>query len=799
MTSQRWNWQNSRGRRAAIGLLVMLGILAGTAQVSHIQIAQAADDVGYRDFSWSATSVNGPTGEKPQSKLWFHDGSWWGSLFNIAADAYTIHRFDWASQTWINTGTIIDNRNGSWADCLWDGTHLYIASAGRISTNAAESARLMRYSYDAGAKRYTLDTGFPVTITSGGMEAIVLDKDSLGKLWITYTQNNQVYVNRTQGSDSAWGTPFVPPVKGTSVKADDLSAVIAFRGNIGIMWSNQIDDAMYFAIHRDSDPDTVWQATRTAIQGPKEADDHINLKSLQADSTGQIFAAIKTSLGDVANPDANAPLIRLLVMKEDSSWTNVTFGRVSDDHTRPIVMIDEQNRQLYMFATSSLSGRIDAGTATTAIFYKQTSLDAISFVAGKGTPFIQTSVDTQINNVTSTKQNLSGATGLLVLASDNTSKYYLHNVINLSPSPPTATATSTAIATITSYRTTVLADNPVSTWRLDETSGTIIADSTGSNSGALYGGVTLGVPGALATDSNPAMAFDGSTGYASIPNSASLNPTGDLTVEAWAKPTALDGMTHAVVHKGSSTTSSSWQYRLTLHATNQWRGCVYAGSAGACVLAPGTASTTSWTHLVLTRSGTTVTLYIDGASVGTATLSGALNSTTGTLGIGRVGSNATNYFKGGLDEVALYAGALSAERIAAHYAAAIAAPSATATPTQTASPTPTATATASPVVSVASVDVTGTRFKNKKSLAVAKIKIVKSDGQPAAGATVTGVWSGAYSSTVSATTDSSGIATFTTPSRSTSPNATYTFTTKQVSVSGMTWDGINRSASTVVP
>jgi hypothetical protein len=156
----------------------------------------------------------------------------------------------------------------------------------------------------------------------------------------------------------------------------------------------------------------------------------------------------------------------------------------------------------------------------------------------------------------------------------------------------------------------------------------------------------------------------------SAPNSATLNPTGDLTVEAWAKPTTLDGLTRAVVHKGSGTSSTTWQYRLTLHSNNQWRGCVYAGSASACVLAPGTASTSNWTHLVLTRSGKTVTLYVNGASVGTATFSTPLNKTTGSFGIGRAGSSATNYFKGGIDEVALYSSALTASRVAAHYAAA---------------------------------------------------------------------------------------------------------------------------------
>jgi len=275
------------------------------------------------------------------------------------------------------------------------------------------------------------------------MEAIVLDKDSTGKLWVTYTQGNQVYVNRSLGNDQSWGTPFVLPVQGTAVSADDISGIVAFDTStaapqIGVMWSNQIDSAMYFATHRDGDADDIWQASRTAIQGPNQADDHISLRSLQADDvSGRVFAAVKTSLNDVPNPNPNAPLNLLLVRGQDGSWTNNVFGRVGDDHTRPIVMIDREHRNLYMLATASTNG----GT----IYYKKSPLGNISFPTGKGTPFIQSTTDKRINNATSTKQNINSMTGLLVQASDDTSKNYLHNFMDLGD-PDTVAPTISAVA-----------------------------------------------------------------------------------------------------------------------------------------------------------------------------------------------------------------------------------------------------------------------------------------------------------------------------------------------------------------
>lgn len=414
---------------AFLAAIVCLGFVdTGAAQ---------AQDAGYRDFDFGVNnSVSAPTGEKPQSKLWFNDGIWWGSLFNREAGEYHIYRFDWDTQTWSDTGTPLDTRNSSKADTLWDGQHLYVATAVPSSTASTDSnAYVLRYSYDAATKSYARDPGFPVVVGAGSIEAIVLDKDTTGKLWVTYTQGDQasrqVYVNRSLSDDASWGEPFVLPVAGTTVTPDDISSVIAFDSKIGVMWSNQSDGTFYFATHDDGASDDAWQGG-VAARGPGFADDHLNLASLEADSAGRVFAAVKTSLGDGASPNANAPLIWLLVLGTDGTWKQPTvFGRVQDDHTRPIVKIDQTNRKLYVFATAPVTG----GT----IYYKQANLsDRISFPEGRGTPFIQSSTGTPINNVTSTKQNLSSATGLLLLASENpsttsTSRFYWHNTIELVP------------------------------------------------------------------------------------------------------------------------------------------------------------------------------------------------------------------------------------------------------------------------------------------------------------------------------------------------------------------------------
>jgi PKD repeat protein len=228
----------------------------------------------------------------------------------------------------------------------------------------------------------------------------------------------------------------------------------------------------------------------------------------------------------------------------------------------------------------------------------------------------------------------------------------------------------TVTPSVASYQAEVLADSPVSYWRLGEATGTTAADSAGSSTGSIKGGIVTGAPGALAGDANTAMSFDGTTGYVSVPNSSSLNLTGDLSIELWAKPGALDNTTRAAVHKGGASGYPSYQYRLGLTSSNFWRGTVFIGSDNYTVTSPSIAKANTWTFLAMTRRGSTLTLYMNGVAVATTTASASpLNTSTGVLAVGRTGSTSVDYFKGSLDEVAVYPAALSPARITAHYRA----------------------------------------------------------------------------------------------------------------------------------
>jgi PKD repeat protein len=520
-----------RYRSAVAVFMLMLGLVFGSSATPA-----AAADIGFRDFQFGSSCNSTPTGEKPESKLWWNDGIWWGSL--CATDNhYHIFRLNLANQTWVDTGTMLDDRPTTKADTLWDDTNkkLYVAShvfttSGAPTSTQSSWGRLYRYSYNAG--NYTLDPGFPVTVTTGKSETMVLARASNGTLWVTYVESKKVMINHSSGSDTNWVTPFALPVTGASnLSSDDISANIAFdtktaSPKIGVLWSNQNDKKMYFAVHVDSNSnDQTWTSFGIFVpssQNPAAADDHINIK-VQSDGVG-VYAVTKTS-----NSTSSAPLIVLHSCTGNcasaSSWQATTVYTRGDNHTRAILLIDTSHSMLNIFSTTPESGG--------NIYRKTTPINNIAFSAGHGALFIQTAGDTQINNPTSTKQNVNSTTGLVVLASDQGSRRYVHNYDPLGsgpPPPPTADfsgSPTSGTAPLTVNFSDLSSGNPTSwAWDFDNNG---VTDSTVQNPTFIYNAPGTYTVKLTATNTN-------GSNTKTRTNYITVNPTGgtgikDITFE----------------------------------------------------------------------------------------------------------------------------------------------------------------------------------------------------------------------------------------------------------------------------
>jgi IPT/TIG domain-containing protein len=480
-------------------------------------------NLAHRDFAYGYALNSAPTGEASESKLWWNDGSWWGSLYSPAAQAFHIFQLDNASHTWVDTGTALDSRPGSKADVLWDGVNqkLYVVShlfnsVGQTTSSPSEWGRLYRLSYSAGTGSYSLDQGFPVNVTRGVGAALTLAKDSRGVLWVTFVENNQVMINHSTTSDLNWGTPLALSVGSASgrLSSGDLSAAITFQGDkLGVMWSNQANGTFSFAVHNDGEADTAWQHSELALGGSNSACSgacarpSINLKT---DGTGRVFAAVGTA---VTSP-SDAPRALLLVRDMTGGWTNSVFGTASENHGNPTLLLDEEAGQLSMFASSPAIGG--------AIYAKTSGLNNIQFSAGLGSALIQSSTDMAISNATSTKQNISGATGTVVSASDPTTHYYLSATIlpAIAPAISSFTPTSGPVGTNVSISGTnfsapaTVTFNGTAATSVTVSSGTLIVAAVPA--GATFGPISV-------TDS--AGTGTSSTSFTVVPKITSFSPS----------------------------------------------------------------------------------------------------------------------------------------------------------------------------------------------------------------------------------------------------------------------------------
>jgi hypothetical protein len=221
------------------------------------------------------------------------------------------------------------------------------------------------------------------------------------------------------------------------------------------------------------------------------------------------------------------------------------------------------------------------------------------------------------------------------------------------------------------YRATVLADHPLSYWRLDETIASLAADQEAAQPGA-YDQATLGVAGAIG-DGDPAMAVAHAVGSrVMIADVYGFGGVAPFSLEVWgnAQSYAAVAGNYLFAKEGPITDPGPVQDGYTLRADTQLRFARTTAGMADVASAPLPAQG-QWTYIVATYDGATMSLYVDGALAGTAPSSRSLTGTPGrTLAIGaRSPPGGGSGWDGGIDEPAIYDRALSAADVARHYAA----------------------------------------------------------------------------------------------------------------------------------
>jgi hypothetical protein len=297
------------------------------------------------------------TGEKPQSKVWFHAGHWWAVL--PAPTGTKLWRLDGGE--WRETLHLADSPHAKPdARSIGDEAHLLL--------HEGSSTRLVSLAYDAtkhGYRRWTERPNDVLIPLAPRSETATIDVAASGRMWLASDSGpdpeNPLAKNVVvRWSDPPYAQWHGPRALAEGVNKDDICVVTAFpNGDVGVLWSNQDSQRFGFRLHRHGSSPENWSTDEAPASASAMnikdgmADDHLNTAVA---SDGTLYAAVKTSYDT-----EGYPLIGLLVRRPSGSWDRLY--EVDDAGSRGIVLLNEERNQVAVVYTSYANGTIVSKTS----------------------------------------------------------------------------------------------------------------------------------------------------------------------------------------------------------------------------------------------------------------------------------------------------------------------------------------------------------------------------------------------------------------------------------------------------
>ncbi|WP_370574887.1 LamG-like jellyroll fold domain-containing protein [Methanomethylovorans sp.] len=199
---------------------------------------------------------------------------------------------------------------------------------------------------------------------------------------------------------------------------------------------------------------------------------------------------------------------------------------------------------------------------------------------------------------------------------------------------------------------------PVSVWNCNEGTGSILHDIRGNNDGMIYGATWgIGVK-------NNSLVFNGNNNYVAVPHDPSLNFTDELSILFWMNCRNVIG-TNAIVGKGSNEDDNFDVFVTQRELLLEWND----SNTNYVQTSDMSLSNNLWFMIGITFDNDEIRFYKNGQFIESAPTNGVkLKPNTNNLWIGRQNSGTYNfYYRGRLDELALYKKALSDEEIMDYY------------------------------------------------------------------------------------------------------------------------------------
>jgi hypothetical protein len=203
---------------------------------------------------------------------------------------------------------------------------------------------------------------------------------------------------------------------------------------------------------------------------------------------------------------------------------------------------------------------------------------------------------------------------------------------------------------------------PVGHWKVNEGSGTIASDSSGNGSA----GTLVNGPAWAAGVLDQGLVFDGLDDYVDVPHAAALDAY-PLSVVFWVK-TGATGQ-RGLVNKYLPSSFNGYQVFVDGGNLCAWYfrdASSYVWDGTGCALATPGVTDDRWHHVALVVDDAGGRLYVDGDLKTSRAWSGTPGAATTTAGLslGRYPGVSDAFLPGMLDDVRVYARALSADEVA---------------------------------------------------------------------------------------------------------------------------------------
>ncbi|HET9851784.1 MAG TPA: LamG-like jellyroll fold domain-containing protein, partial [Candidatus Limnocylindrales bacterium] len=231
------------------------------------------------------------------------------------------------------------------------------------------------------------------------------------------------------------------------------------------------------------------------------------------------------------------------------------------------------------------------------------------------------------------------------------------------------------------YPDTVELNDPKGYWRLEETGGATMADSSGyAKNGSYFASPSLDQgPALIRAASTNSVKFNGSSQYGSVTGASLGTISGTFSSEAWIR-TSTDTVTAQAFVGSRGPSDFGFAAKLCRQTCAGGEGIRIDVGTGSAWLLNGTVpfawQKERWYYVAVVVDGPSrrALVYVDGSLTGSLTFATAgtplLTNATHDLHVARTGlTTSPEWFNGYVDEVAVYSTALSTSDVAAHFRA----------------------------------------------------------------------------------------------------------------------------------